>query len=280
VAREEGSVIDACVRGELDTGTDQLRCEVQERVAVVTLNRPEARNALSAEIKQALHALLPALGDDPRVGCVVLTGAGHAFCAGGDTKVMAEGPPPDREERVRILRREHEVPAAIHRLAKPVIAALPGPAAGAGFALALAADLRILAESAFVTTAYARLGLSGDYGASWFLTQLVGTAKARELMFTAPRLDAAECLALGLANRVVPDDALESAALDWAREIAAGPPVALRYMKQNLNRALTESLEACLEVEAERMVAGAFTADYVEAVKAFGEKRPPRFEGR
>jgi enoyl-CoA hydratase/carnithine racemase len=265
---------------ELDLGTKQVTCRIEQRVALVTLNRPEARNALTLEIKEALHALIPKLGDDPGVGCVLLTGAGGAFCAGGDTKVMAEGPPPEREPRVRMLRREHEVPAAIHRLAKPVIAALPGPAAGAGFALALSCDLRIFAESAFVTTAYARLGLSGDYGASWFLTRLVGPARAREFMFTGKRLDARECLQLGLANRVAPDAELASAALAWAREIAAGPPVALRYMKENLNRALIADLQSSLEVEAERMVASAFTEDYVEAVKAFTEKRPPQFRGR
>jgi enoyl-CoA hydratase/carnithine racemase len=264
----------------IDTGTRQLLCRVDERVAIVTLNRPEARNALTLEIKEALRALIPALGDDTGVGCVLLSGAGGAFCAGGDTKVMAEGPPPEREPRIRMLRREHEIPAAIHRLPKPVIAALPGPAAGAGFALALCCDLRILAESAFVTTAYARLGLSGDYGASWFLTRLVGTAKARELFFTARRVDARECEALGIANQVVPDADLQRAALDLARQIAAGPPIALRYMKENLNRALSEGLESCLETEAERMVAGAFTEDYVEAVKAFTQKRTPRFEGR
>ncbi len=263
-----------------ETGTEQVTCLVDERVATVTLNRPDARNALTVAMKEGLRALLPELGDDPDVGCVLLTGAGGAFCAGGDTKVMAEGPPPEREPRVRILRREHEVPATIHRLAKPVIAALPGPAAGAGFALALSCDLRILAEGAFVTTAYARLGLSGDYGASWFLTHLLGPAKARELMFTAKRVDAAECLALGLANRVVPDAELHKAALEWAREIAAGPPIALRFMKENLNRALTEDLQSCLDVEAERMVGGAFTEDYALAVKAFTEKRAPKFRGK
>jgi enoyl-CoA hydratase/carnithine racemase len=265
---------------ERETGTEQVSCVVEERVAVVTLDRPEARNALTIEMKEALRTLLPALGDDSEVGCVLLTGAGGAFCAGGDTKVMAEGPPPEREPRVRILRREHEVPVMIHRLAKPVLAALPGPAAGAGFALALSCDLRILAEGAFVTTAYARLGLSGDYGASWFLTHLLGTAVARELMFTARRVDAQECLRLGLANRVVPDAELPKAALEWAREIAAGPPIALRFMKENLNRALSEDLQPCLDVEAERMVGGAFTEDYVEAVKAFTEKRAPRFRGK
>jgi enoyl-CoA hydratase/carnithine racemase len=167
-------------RRERETGTEQVLCHVEERVAVVTLHRPEARNALTVPMKEALRALLPELGDDPGVGCVLLTGAGGAFCAGGDSKVMAEGPPPEREPRVRILRREHELPAAIHRLAKPVIAALPGPAAGAGFALALSCDLRIFAEGAFVTTAYARLGLSGDYGASWFLTPLINCQRPWE----------------------------------------------------------------------------------------------------
>ncbi|MEM7412336.1 MAG: enoyl-CoA hydratase-related protein [Myxococcota bacterium] len=264
----------------IETGTEQLLCHVDERVAVLTLHRPEARNALTIEMKEALRAVLPVLDDDTGVGCVLLTGAGGGFCAGGDTKVMAEGPPPEREPRVRILRREHEVPALLHRLTKPVLAALPGPAAGAGFALALACDLRIFAESAFVTTAYARLGLSGDYGASWFLTRLLGPARARELMFTARRVSAEDCLALGLANRVVAEAELPDAALAWAKEIASGPPIALRFMKENLNRALTEDLQSCLDVEAERMVCGAFTEDYVEAVKAFSEKRKPEFRGK
>ncbi|MGH0029988.1 MAG: enoyl-CoA hydratase-related protein, partial [Myxococcota bacterium] len=173
---------------EIETGTEQVLCRVEERVAHVTLNRPDARNALTMEMKQALHRLIPRLGDDPAVGCLLLSGAGGAFCAGGDTKVMADGPPSDREARVRQLKWEHQIPAAIHRLAKPVVAALPGPAAGAGFALALCCDLRIFAADTFVTTAYARVGLSGDYGASWFLTRLVGTAKARELLFTAARV--------------------------------------------------------------------------------------------
>jgi enoyl-CoA hydratase/carnithine racemase len=122
--------------------------------------------------------------------------------------------------------------------------------------------------------------LSGDYGASWFLTRLVGPAKAREVMFTSARLDARDCERLGLANRVVADAELERASIAWAREIAAGPPVALRYMKDNLNRALIHDLQSCLDAEAERMVAGAFTEDYVEAVKAFTEKRAPVFRGR
>lgn len=266
---------------DIDTGTDQLLCRIEERVAVVTLNRPEARNALTWEMKGALVEWVPRLGADPAVGCLLLTGAGGAFCSGGDTKGMArEGKPPSPEDRKRILRWEHSLPEALHRLEKPVVAALGGPAAGAGLSIALACDLRIMAESAFVTTSYARLGLSGDYGGSWFMTQLVGTAKARELYFTGERVDAAGCERLGLANRVVPDADLEKEALALAKRIAAGPPIALRYMKDNLNRALTEDLPALLDIECERMVQGAQTEDYVEAVKAFQEKRAPEFKGR
>ena len=266
---------------EIDTGTAELLGRIEDRVAVLTLNRPEARNALTMEMKRALAACLPALGADPDVGCVLLTGAGGAFCAGGDTKMMArDGKLPSPEERKRQLRWEHQIPLALHQLEKPTLAALAGPAAGAGFALALACDLRIAAEGAFVTTSYARLGLSGDYGSSWFLTHLVGPARAREILFTAERLDAQRCERLGLVNRVVADAELEKAALGWAKQIAAGPPIALRYMKDNLNRALTESLQSVLDVEADRMVQGAQTEDYLEAVAAFAEKRAPQFKGK
>lgn len=265
----------------IPTGSEQLLGRLEERVAVLTLARPEARNALTWEMKDALGDVLGRLARDPAVGCVLLTGAGGAFCAGGDTKRMkSDGRPPSYEERVARLRGEHEIPWLLHTMEKPTLVALPGAAAGAGLGIALAADLRMAAESAFVTTAYARLGLSGDYGSSWFMTRLVGPAKARELFYTAERVDARECLRLGLVNRVVPDALLVQASLDWARQLAAGPPVALRYMKDNLNRALTESLRACLDVEAERMVQGAMTEDYLEAVAAFSEKRTPVFKGR
>ena len=265
----------------IETGSPELLCRVEDRVAVVTLNRPEARNALSVELKEALLRTLQALERDPEVGCVLVTGAGGAFCAGGDTKRMArEGRPPSPEARLAGLRREHEVPRLLHRMGVPTLAALTGPAAGAGFALALACDLRIAAEGAFVTTAYAKLGLSGDYGTSWFLTRLVGTARAREILFSGGRLSARECERLGLVNRVVPDGALDAAARAWARELAAGPPLALRAMKANLDRALEAPLEACLDAEADAMVASAGTEDYEEAVRAFAEKRPPVFRGR
>ena len=266
---------------EVATGTDQLTCRVEERVALITLNRPDARNALTMDLKVALLRVVEEMGAASDVGCLLLTGAGRAFCSGGDTKVMAEGGrPPSMEDRQRQLRWEHRLPLALHRLPKPTLAALPGAAAGAGYSIALACDLRIAAESAFMLTSFAKLGLSGDYGGSWFTTQLVGTAKAREIYFGGERMTAAQCLALGLVNRVVADDELASAALEWARQLAAGPPVAYRYMKENLNRALHADLETCLDYEADRMVRGAVTDDYREAVKAFMEKRRPVFEGR
>jgi enoyl-CoA hydratase/carnithine racemase len=269
------------VAAEGGSGAEEVLLRIEDRVAVVTLNRPEARNALTRGMKRTLARRLPELGADPRVGCVLLTGAGRAFCAGGDTKTMArDGRLPDPDERRRELRAEHAIPLALHRLQKPTVAALPGPAAGAGLALALACDLRIAAASAFVATAYVRLGLSGDYGGSWFLTRLVGPARARELYFLGDRVDAAACERLGLVNRVVPDAELATEALAWAKRIAAGPPVALRLMKDNLNRALLGDLESILDLEADRMVDGAQTEDYLEAVAAFAEKRPPVFKGR
>jgi 2-(1,2-epoxy-1,2-dihydrophenyl)acetyl-CoA isomerase len=264
-----------------ETGTDEVRCEVRERVATITLDRPEAKNALTMDMKEALYVLVRDLEDDPDVGCLLLTGSGSVFSAGGDTKRMKqEGKPPVMEDRQRQLRWEHELPRMLHRSAKPTIAALPGAAAGAACSIALACDLRIASESAFILTSFARLGLSGDYGGTWFLTQLVGPAKAREIYFTAERVDAATGLELGIFNRVVPGERLQEEAFSLAVRIASGPPIALAWMKANLNRALEADLETCLRYEADRMVRGALTDDYVEAVAAFAEKRPPVFKGR
>jgi len=265
----------------VETGTDELLCEVRERVAIVTLNRPEAKNALSMDLKEALYRVVPRLGADPDVGCVLLTGAGSAFCSGGDTKAMQrDGKPPSMEDRQRQLRWEHRLPRMLHELPKPTLCALPGAAAGAGFSIALACDLRIASEKAFLLTSFVRVGLSGDYGGSWFLTQLVGPAKAREIYFLSERIGAQECLGLGLFSRVVPPAELDSAAFGLAKQLAGGPPISMRFMKENLNRALHADLGTCLDYEADRMVRGAMTDDYREAVAAFAEKRAPDFKGR
>jgi enoyl-CoA hydratase/carnithine racemase len=162
---------------------------------------------------------------------------------------------------------------------KPTIAARPGAAAGAGLAIAMACDIRIAAESAFVTTGYLRVGLSGDYGMAWLLTRLVGTSRARELMFTGDKVDAKRCEAIGLVNRVVPDTSLQEEAFAMAKAMAAGPTLALRYMKDNLDEALAFDFATARDHEAERLVRTSMTADHREAVQAFIEKRKAVFKG-
>jgi 2-(1,2-epoxy-1,2-dihydrophenyl)acetyl-CoA isomerase len=267
------------------TGTSQLLCDVDEGVATITLNRPEQRNALSNELTPALRQTLLTVEADPAVRCVVITGAGRAFCSGGDVSGMGgsggTAPPASLEDAVRKLQHGQEtLTLRLFDLAKPTIAALPGPAAGAGLSIALACDLRIAAASAFLTTAFANIGLSGDYGGSWFMTRFVGVARAKELYFTGRRVPSAEALALGLVNEVVADEALAERTRALAQSIAAGPPIAIRYMKQNLNRAVGADLRTCLAEEAERMVRCTRTEDHREAVQAFMAKRKPVFSGR
>ena len=277
---------------EIDTGTQVLLCSVEDGVATITLNRPEARNALGEELTPALRRMIKHAGDDPEVGAVLITGAGSAFCAGGDVKSMNKGggalqknesgqTQSTREERIADLqRRQRTLTGALIGLRKPTVAALPGPAAGAGLSLALACDIRIAAESAFVSTAYARIGLSGDYGIAWLLTRAVGNARARELLFLPERIDAARCERIGLVNYVVPDDELRQAAFDLAAKLASGPRIALRNMKDNLDDAVTSDYLSALDGEAVRMVDSAQTSDHREAVRAFVEKRPPQFKDR
>ena len=250
-------------------------------VATLTLNRPDRLNALSTQITDDLLEALPRLAADAAVGAIVLTGAGRAFCAGGDVKRMAaETAPRSSEEDVARLRSRMEISRLLHEIPKPIIAMVNGPAAGAGLAMALACDLRIAGESARFVTAFAKVGFSGDFGGSYFLSKLVGTGKARELYFTAEPLDAAQALALGVANRVVPDAELANVTMDFARKLAKGPRIALGLMKQNFNAAETGTLAALLDLEARRQVETGQTADHKEAARAFVEKRAPVFTGR
>ncbi len=264
----------------VETGCGRLLCEVDEAVATITLNDPERRNPFGADVRAALRELVPRVLADDEVRCILLTGAGEAFSAGGDAKAMATDEQPPLEQRIRTITYEQEAVALLHEARVPVVAALPGPAAGAGLALALCADLRIAAESAFVTTAYARLGLPGDFGGAWFLTRLVGPARARELMFLSERIGADECLRMGLVNRVVPDDALREEARGLTLRLAAGPPLALARMKQGLRLAQDESLRSVLAFDAQWQCRLAETEDFAEATRAFLEKRAPRFQGR
>src|SRR5271163_1944585 len=271
---------------KIDTGTDELLCVVRDRVAIITLNRPEVRNAMSDNLTPALRNMIRTCGENPEIGALLITGAGAAFCAGGDVKGMGAHRDPKKlamtqDEKVADLQeRQRLLTGALISVRKPTIAALPGSAAGAGLAIAMACDIRIAAESAFVSTGYLRVGLSGDYGIAWLLTRLVGTSRARELMFTADRVDAARCEAIGLVNRVVPDDKLQDEAFALAKSMAEGPTLALRYMKDNLDEALLFDFATARDHEAARLVRLTTTADHREAVQAFIDKRKAVFTGK
>jgi enoyl-CoA hydratase/carnithine racemase len=271
-------------RIEVDTGTSELLCEIRDRVALITLNRPEARNALSDRLTPALRRMIKQCGDDPKIGALLITGAGNAFCAGGDVKGMGGNSTKAEvafEESVVDLRtKQRTLTGVLVAVRKPTIAALPGPAAGAGLALALACDIRIASESAIMTTGYSRIGLTGDYGIAWLLTRLVGTSRARELMFMSERIDVCRCEALGLVNRVVSDAELRETAFVLARSLADGPSIALAYMKDNLDHAVTSDFLGSMDQEAENMVRSARTGDHKEAVRAFIDKRKPVFSGQ
>jgi 2-(1,2-epoxy-1,2-dihydrophenyl)acetyl-CoA isomerase len=263
--------------------TTDLTENVKDAVAVLTLNRPDRLNAMSRPMLDALLEALPRLAEDPAVGVIVLTGAGRGFCAGGDVKAMAEGTElggQTMEDRAQALRARMETSRWLHEMPKPTIAMVRGPAAGAGLSLAMACDMRIASDTARFGTAFARVGYSGDFGGSYFLTQLVGTAKARELYFTADLLDAQQALGLGLVNRVVPDARLEEETMALAARLARGPRVAYRYMKRNMNAAESASLKEMLDLEAWHHTRTGMTEDHKEAARAFVDKREPRFKGR
>jgi 2-(1,2-epoxy-1,2-dihydrophenyl)acetyl-CoA isomerase len=265
--------------------TDQLIETFEDGVATLTMNRPDARNALTGEMLAALSEAAPRLALDPKVRVVVLTGAGGAFCAGGDVKGFVAGnsgggEAPTFDQRVNSLRNGMEFSRWLHEMPKPTLAVIPGAAAGAGLSMALACDVRIAAAEAKMTTAFSKIGASGDYGGSYFLTKLVGPAKARELYFTADVISGAEAAGLGIVNRAVPGGELAQEAAKLARRLADLPTVAIGYMKKNLTMAEEGSLTQVMDLEAIHMVRTMMTEDHKAASLAFVEKRPPVFKGR
>jgi 2-(1,2-epoxy-1,2-dihydrophenyl)acetyl-CoA isomerase len=265
--------------------TQDLLEVIDAGIATLTMNRPEARNAFSREMLDALATALPRLALDPAVRLVVLTGTGAAFSAGGDVKSFAKsaaGAPPAMsfDQRVTDLRHRMEISRWLHEMPKPTLAVISGAAAGAGLSLALACDMRIAADDAKLTTAFSKIGLSGDFGSSFFLNHLVGAAKAREMLFTGQVVRGDEATKIGLVNRAVPAAQLAEAARAWAAELAALPTVAIGYMKRNLNTGLRAGLSEVLDAEAIHMVRSFETADHKGAAVAFVEKRPPHFLGR
>lgn len=259
--------------------------ELQDGVLTLTLNRPDVLNALNASLLAQLRDALDEAATNQEVGVVVLRGAGRGFCAGGDLRSGATERPPGEgmegfESWTASLREVMEVSRLIHRFPVPTLAVLHGPTAGAGLSLAAACDLRIAASSASFTTAFVKVGFSGDFGITYFLTRLVGTAKARELMYLSDKIDALEAHRIGLVQRVVAEEQLATIAREVAMRIASGPRVAYRYMKRNLNAAEEGSLEQLLDMEALHLTRTRYTEDHREAARAFAEKRPPIFRGK
>lgn len=260
----------------VQTGTDTVLAEVVDGVGVITLNRPDRRNALHAEMYEAVPRLLERFAADDGIGAVLLTGSGNAFCAGGDVRDgdsarnVATG---DREARIlsrsAILADNARMVTLLHEMPKITIAALPGAAVGAGMSIALGADLRIAARSARLIPGWSKLAFSGDFGGAWLLTHLVGPAKALELLITDEPIDAGTAERLGLFNRVVEDADLPVAALRWAAQIAAGPTYAFAGTKANVRDAGRLPLAEAIRAESERMVRSGATAEHRDAVKAW-----------
>lgn len=251
-------------------------------VVTLTFNRPDRLNAITNDMLDELMTAVGRFDQDDTIGCVVLTGEGRAFSAGGDVKSMAEGSEAAQgfDARARNLRRRMEVSRMIHEAAKPWIASVRGPCAGASLSLALACDMRIASETARFITAFAKVGLSGDFGGSYFLSGLIGTGRARELYFTGGEIKGDEAYRLGVANRLVPDGDLEAETAAFAAQIANGPRLTLQYMKKNMNVAERGDLAAALDAEAIHHARTGQTEDHAEAAKAFTEKRSPVFRGR
>lgn len=253
-------------------------------VGVITLNRPESLNAMNPEMLDTMFRVAEKAASDPAIRCLVITGAGRGFSAGGDVKAMASGGRGDGGASVltgvEALRQQEEISRLLYEMPKPTVAAVNGVAAGAGLSVALAADLRVASDQARFTTAFAKVGFSGDFGGTWLLQRLVGPMKAKELYFMSDVFDAQRALELGLVTKVVAHDSLMDETMALARRLASGPTLAYGRIKDNFVFGATNSFADTLTREAENMIASGRTQDHLNAARAFVEKREPTFEGR
>jgi 2-(1,2-epoxy-1,2-dihydrophenyl)acetyl-CoA isomerase len=257
-----------------------ITATVQDRIATLTFNRPDKLNALNTELLNGSIESLRSWNSNPDVGAIVVTGAGRAFCAGGDVGAMAQGQEQSLEQNIDRLRGMQELSWLLYSIPKVTIAQVNGFAMGAGLGICLACDLRIASDQAKFGSAYAKVGFGGDFGTTWLLTHYVGAPKAKELLFLADMIDAAEAHRLGLVNRVVPHDQLDGETRAIAARIAHGPLTSYRYMKANVNLATHTDFRTLLDREAETHLRCGQTHDHKEGVRAFLEKRAPKFTGQ
>jgi enoyl-CoA hydratase/carnithine racemase len=258
----------------------ELLYEVKDRVATITLNRPDKLNAFTGPMIDAWAASLAEAQRDDGVNVVVVTGAGRAFCTGGDVARMKEGEPTPLEHKNQLWENIHRVPKTLDTMDKPVIAMVNGLAVGAGMGMCVMCDVRIASDEARFSTGYVRVGLVPGDGDTYFLPRLVGPAKALELLWTADFVDAAEALRLGIVQRVVPAAELHEASYALARQIADGPQVPIRMIKRLVYQSLRLDLRTHLDLVSSHMAVVRRTEDHAEGVAAFKEKRPARFKGR
>jgi 2-(1,2-epoxy-1,2-dihydrophenyl)acetyl-CoA isomerase len=264
----------------MPTELETLIVDREDGIATVTMNRPARKNAANGTMWRELQAVFADLGADLHVRVMVLTGAGGAFCSGadlGDPSDVAGRPGDPYLVQMRALA---DVALQLHRFPKPSIAKVGGVAAGAGMSMALGCDLVVAGESARFSQIFSKRGLSVDFGSSWLLPRFIGIHRAKELAFFADIIDARQAAEFGVVNRVVPDDELDAFVEAWARRLAAGPPLALSLTKTMLNNSLGLSMDQALEEESRSQAVNFGTADTLEAIAAFTQKREPQFKGR
>ena len=271
---------------ELETGTRQLLAHIHGKVGILTLNRPEAKNALSDELTPALRKKIAELNEDKRVTSLIITGTGDAFCAGGDVKSMNSSKDKGwteektEEETIKDLQQKQiTLTAALYNFTKPTIAVLPGAAAGAGLSIALSCDFRFASDNAFAVAGYGRIALTGDYGITWLLTKLIGPSKAKDMLFSNRKINAEEGLKIGIFDKIFKYEDLLKDSLEYAKMVGSFSPLAIKAMKKNINNSAEINLVEALDQEAIDLIKVSKSKDHKEGVSAFVEKRKPSFTG-